>query len=98
MTGTTTLVALLAQHIKHCHLLAAGGIMNGQQVVAALAAGGPNAVHCAADHVAVDAVVPGMCMSPDLLVNIRQPSSNSSYDLASRCIIGDEPWQAHFQC
>eukprot|EP00775_Hariotina_reticulata_P002724 gene2724-3021_t len=39
MTGTTTLVALLSQHIKQCHLLAAGGIMTGQQVVAALAAG-----------------------------------------------------------
>jgi NAD(P)H-dependent flavin oxidoreductase YrpB (nitropropane dioxygenase family) len=39
MTGTTTLVALLAQHIRGVPLLAAGGIMTGQQMAAALAAG-----------------------------------------------------------
>lgn len=39
MTGTTTLVALLAQQVRDVPLLAAGGIMNGGQVAAALAAG-----------------------------------------------------------
>lgn len=39
MVGTTTLLALIASHVKHIPLLAAGGIMTGQQVVAALAAG-----------------------------------------------------------
>lgn len=39
MTGTLTLVATVAAHVKHTPLLAAGGIMTGQQIVAALAAG-----------------------------------------------------------
>jgi NAD(P)H-dependent flavin oxidoreductase YrpB (nitropropane dioxygenase family) len=39
MTGTTTLVALLAEHVRDVPLLVAGGIMNGQQMAAALAAG-----------------------------------------------------------
>lgn len=39
MVGTLTLVELLAQHIKHTPVLAAGGIMTGRQIVAAIAAG-----------------------------------------------------------
>jgi hypothetical protein len=39
-------MALLAQHIKDVPMLAAGGIMNGQQVAAALAAGAPVDVAC----------------------------------------------------
>lgn len=39
LTGTLTLLGLLKPHVGSTPLIAAGGIMTGQQVVAALAAG-----------------------------------------------------------
>lgn len=39
MVGTITLITLIAQHIKDTPLLATGGIMTGQQIVGAIAAG-----------------------------------------------------------
>jgi nitronate monooxygenase len=39
MTGTLTLISLIKPHVGSTPLIAAGGIMTGQQVLAALAAG-----------------------------------------------------------